>query len=299
MIKILTAIVAGLTLTTSVIADVRVFTCEPEWKSLVQELGGDRIKAFSATNAYQDPHRIEARPSLIAKLRHADLLICSGADLEAGWLPVLLQQAANAKVLPGKAGYFEASQVVTLLEKPEKVDRSMGDVHTAGNPHLHLDPHRISQVAKALSARLVEIDPEGTAIYYQQYKDFHQRWHQAIQRWQQRAKPLKGKRVVVYHRNWPYLLDWLGVQRVGTLEPKPGLPTTAGHLTKLKQQLLDQPADMIIHTAYQNPRAAKRLSTLTGIHIVELPYTVGGSDEVFDLFSLFDITLKQLLSAIK
>ena len=279
-------------------AALNVFACEPEWASLANELGGERVKTISATTAYQDPHHIEARPSLISKVRRADLLICSGSELEIGWLPLLQRRASNAKVLPNTPGYFEASAMVERLDIPKDIDhaldRSMGDVHVAGNPHVHLDPRRIQKIAKALQLRLSEIDPEGKAYYQQRYKIFTQRWQQAIQKWEQQAKTLKGARMVVHHRDWVYLFDWLGIEIAGALEPKPGLPTTASHLTLLKQTLKAKPAKMIVHTTYQNPRGAKRLSQLTGIPVVQLPYTVGGAEDVKDLFSLFDVTLQKL-----
>lgn len=276
-------------------AKLNVFTCEPEWQALADELGGERINSYSATTAYQDPHHIEARPSLIAKLRRADLLICSGADLEVGWLPMLQRQAANPNVLTGKTGYFEASAFVERLDIPVNIDRSMGDVHAAGNPHVHLDPRHIAKIAKALSMRLIEIDPDGSNDYQQRYKNFSQRWQQSIDDWQKKAAALKGQNIIVHHKDWTYLFDWLGINTVGALEPKPGLPTTAGHLVMLKTTLLKTPANLIVHTTYQNPRAAKRLSQMTGIQVVELPYTIGGSDDVTDLFSLFEVTLSRLL----
>jgi len=279
-----------------VMAALNVFTCEPEWASLADELGGERVKTVSATTAFQDPHHIEARPSLIAKVRRADLLVCSGSELEVGWLPLLQRRASNAKVLPNSPGYFEASAMVERLDIPKHLDRSMGDVHAAGNPHVHLDPRRIQIIAKALNTRLAEIDPAGKDYYQQRYKSFNQRWQQAIKKWQQQASQLKGARIVVHHRDWVYLFDWLGIEIAGALEPKPGLPTTATHLTSLKQTLTATPAKMIVHTTYQNPRGAKRLSQLTGIPVVQLPYTVGGAENVKDLFSLFDVTLKKLTS---
>lgn len=275
-------------------AALNVFACEPEWASLANELGGERVKTYSATTAYQDPHHIEARPSLIAKVRRADLLICSGADLEVGWLPLLQRQASNARVLPNTPGYFEASAMVERLDIPVKIDRSMGDVHAAGNPHVHLDPRRIQTIAKALQVRLVEIDPAGKDYYQQRFINFNQRWQQAINKWQQQASQLKGTRMVVHHRDWVYLFDWLGIEIAGALEPKPGLPTTASHLVLLKKTLTAKPAKMIVHTTYQNPRGAKRLSQLTGIPVVQLPYTVGGAEQVKDLFSLFDVTIQRL-----
>ncbi len=275
-------------------AALNVFACEPEWASLANELGGERVKTVSATTAYQDPHHIEARPSLIAKVRRADLLICSGADLEVGWLPLLQRQASNARVLPNTPGYFEASAMVERLDIPVKIDRSMGDIHAAGNPHVHLDPRRIQTIAKALQVRLVELDPAGKEYYQQRFVKFNQRWQQAMNKWQQQASQLKGTRIVVHHRDWVYLFDWLGIEIAGALEPKPGLPTTAFHLVSLKQTLKAKPAKMIVHTTYQNPRGAKRLSQLTGIPVVQLPYTVGGAEHVKDLFSLFDVTIQRL-----
>ena len=280
-------------------ATLNVFACEPEWASLADELGGERVKSYSATTAYQDPHHIEARPSLIAKVRRADLLICSGADLEVGWLPLLQRQASNAKVLPNTPGYFEASAMVKRLDIPVKIDRSMGDVHAAGNPHVHLDPRRIQTIAKALQARLIEIDPAGKEYYQQRFINFNQRWQQAINKWQQQASKLKGTRMVIHHRDWIYLFDWLGIDVAGELEPKPGLPTTASHLILLKKTLQANTAKMIVHTTYQNPRGVKRLSALTGIPVVQLPYTVGGAENVTDLFSLFDVTIQKLMSVNK
>lgn len=285
-------------MTSPVMAAIQVFACEPEWASLAKELGGERVKTVSATTAYQDPHHIEARPSLIAKVRRADLLVCSGAELEVGWLPMLQRQAGNKHVLASGRGYFEASAVVERLDvhAEDAVDRTMGDVHAAGNPHVHLDPRRIQRIAKALQARLIELDPTGKAVYQQRYASFTQRWQKAMKRWQQQAASLKGTRIVVHHRDWVYLFDWLGIEIAGALEPKPGLPTTVKHLSTLKKNLNSNPATMIVHTTYQNPRGAKRLSQLTGIPVVQLPYTVGGAEGVSDLFSLFDVTIKQLVN---
>ena len=297
MIKIINIILGSMVLltTTPAMAALNVFACEPEWTSLARELGGERVKTVSATTAYQDPHHIEARPSLIAKVRRADLLICSGSELEVGWLPLLQRQASNAKVLPNARGYFEASAMVERLDIPVEINRSMGDVHAAGNPHVHLDPRRIQTIAEALQARLIQIDPEGKEYYQQRFLNFNQRWQQAIDKWKQQASKLKGTRIVVHHRDWVYLFDWLGIEIAGALEPKPGLPTTASHLVSLKQKLTLKPAKMIVHTTYQNPRGAKRLSQLTGIPVVELPYTVGGAEQVKDLFSLFDVTIQRLI----
>jgi zinc/manganese transport system substrate-binding protein len=279
-------------------AAVSIFACEPEWASLAAEIGGNRVEAYSATTAFQDPHHIEARPSLIAKVRRADLLICSGAELEVGWLPMLQRQAGNPDVMPGKLGFFEASAMIDRLDVSETVDRSMGDVHSSGNPHVHLDPRRIQIIAEALQNRLAQIDPDGANHYLQRFKDFERRWQVSLEKWQHSAKDLAGIRIVVHHRDWVYMFDWLDIETAGALEPKPGLPTTMGHLVALKNKLVSEPASMIVHTSYQNPQAANRFSKMSHLPVVELPYTVG-SEGVKDLFSLFDVTIDKLVGAMK
>lgn len=286
-----------LVVTAPAVAQLNVFACEPEWASLVTELGGDRVAVYTATKAHQDPHHIQARPSLIAKVRRADLVICSGAELEIGWLPMLLRQAGNRDVLPGKPGYFEASQFVERLEIPKDIDRAMGDVHASGNPHVHLDPRRLAQIAERLTERLATLAPDSSEVFQQRHEDFSQRWRDAISRWESEAAPLKGLRMVVHHKDWVYLFDWLGIIEAGALEPKPGLPTSAGHLAELKRRLEVKPAKMILHTTYQSKRAANRLSKISDTPVVQLPYTVGGTEKANDLFGLFDDTIERLLEA--
>ena len=278
---------------------LNVFACEPEWASLAQELGGEKVSAFAATTAKQDPHRIEARPSLIARMRGADLVICSGSQLEIGWLPLLFTQSGNSRIQPGSPGYLEASSYVTKLEVPTTVDRSMGDVHPAGNPHVQLDPRNIQRVADAVSARLAEIDPGNAETYKTRAASFRDRWQAAIKRWQERAAPLKGVTLVVYHKDLTYFINWAGMQEVGTLEPKPGLPPSPAHLAELVDQMKRSPAKVIAYSAYQSPQAGEFLSSRTGIPAVMLPYTVGGTDKAKDLFGLFDDSIERLLGAAK
>ncbi|MEN8170753.1 MAG: zinc ABC transporter substrate-binding protein [Pseudomonadota bacterium] len=283
--------------TSPAVAQLNIFACEPEWAALAMELGGNKVAVYTATSAQQDPHHIQARPSLIAKVRRADLVVCSGSELEIGWLPMLLRQASNPAVLPGKPGHFEASSFVERLEIPEELDRAMGDIHASGNPHVHLDPHRVARIAERLAERLANIDPDNREHYRQQHHSFAQRWQQAISRWEKVAAPLKGMRIVVHHKDWVYLFNWLEMIEAGALEPKPGLPTSVGHIAELRRRLKNEPARMILHTAYQSDRAAQRLSQMSGLPVVELPYTVGGSDQATDLFGLFDDTLQRLLDA--
>lgn len=280
-------------------ATLSVFTCEPEWKSLVDELGGRHVKSVSATTAFQDPHHIEARPSLIAKLRQADLLVCTGAELEIGWLPMLQQKSANKQIQSNHLGYFMASEYVTLLDAHAHVDRSMGDVHAAGNPHVHLDPHRLLRVAKKLSKRLRLLDSDNADYYHQRFDAFEKNWLAAITQWEQDAKPLRGLQVVVQHANWRYLFEWLGIEVVADLEPKPGLPPSTSHLVSIIESLKMHDTSMIAVAAYQSASGANWLANKTNIPVVTLPFTVGGTEKATDLFSLYQVTLSLLLKNIK
>ncbi len=278
-------------------AEVRIFACEPEWAALAEEIGGDKVKAFSATHAKQDPHYIRARPSLIAKARRADLVLCTGASLEIGWLPLLLQRA-RADVQAGTAGHLMAAQIVPVLEKPIAVDRSMGDVHPEGNPHVHLNPHNIALVANELTARLGLVDAPNAAFYRQRLASFTTRWQRAIGKWERDAARLKGKPVVVHHRSFSYLLDWLEMEQVASLEPRPGLPPTTSHLEGLLQQLKAKPASVIVRTPYEADDASTWVSEKTNTPAIILPYTIGGDAESGDLFALFDRSVTLLKRAI-
>lgn len=291
--------IAGFLVAHPALAALNVFACEPEWGALARELAGDRASVYVATTALQDPHRIEARPSLIARARSADLLVCTGAELESGWLPLLQTQSGNARIQTGQRGYFEAARQVPLLEVPQRVDRAQGDVHASGNPHVHLDPRNIARVAAALAERMAEIDPAQAAHYRSRTKDFLERWREASARWESRGAPLKGAAVVVYHRDLSYLIHWLGMREAGALEPKPGLPPSTGHLSELVARLKSAPAQAIVKSAYNDPRPAEWLAERAKIPVVTLPYTVGGTDGARDLFGLFDDTLARLLAVAK
>lgn len=283
----------------SAFAALNILACEPEWGALARELGGDKVSVRDATNAFQDPHRIEAKPSLIAQARKADLLVCTGSELEIGWLPLLLRQSGNPAIQPGKPGYFEAALLVKRLEVPTRMDRADGDVHAGGNPHIQTDPHNISLVADALARRLAEIDSANAAYYQQRQSDFAQRWQAAIKRWETQAAPLKGTAVVVQHRGFPYLSNWLGLQEVAALEPKPGIEPSSAHLASVVETLKQKPARMVLRAAYNHERPSRWLAERTAIKVVELPYTVGGSTQANDLFGLFDDTIHRLLEGIK
>ena len=294
MKHLLITLVFVLTAVSEAHAGIRILACEPEWAALSEELAGDKATIHSATTGLQDPHRITARPSLIAKMRQADLVICSGADLEAGWLPLLLRKSGNPKVQPGRPGYIEAASHVRMREIPRNIDRSEGDVHSQGNPHIHTDPRNIARLAPVISARLASIDQEHAAYYRQQLADFKQRWDRAISRWEAEAKNLKGLPVVTQHKSWVYLIEWLGLERLAVLEEKPGIPPGAGHLAGIARQLEQKPAKVILRAAYQSPRASEWLSERSGIPAAALPFTVGGNENARDLLGLFDETLRIL-----
>jgi zinc/manganese transport system substrate-binding protein len=278
-------------------AALNVFATVPEWGALAEELGGDKVKVYTATNALQDPHHIEARPSLIARARSADLVVATGAELEIGWLPLVLQQAGNPRVQPGTPGYFEAASAVNLLDKPQRLDRAEGDVHPFGDPHIQGDARNIARVAAPLSARMAQLDPANAAHYQSRYQSFSQRWNEAIARWEKQAAPLKGVPVVVSHKGFTYLEVWLGLKEVAALEPKPGIEPTTSHLSDVLATLQRQPAKMILRAAYQSDRPSQWLAERAKIPVVTLPFTVGGTEGARDLFGLFDDTLARLLKA--
>ncbi len=279
-------------------AKLHVFACEPEWGSMMAELAGDKVDVDVATTALQDVHQIEAKPSLIAKIRRADLVVCDGAELEVGWLPKLIQQSGNQKVASGPGSFMAASQVATL-EKPTALDRANGDVHPEGNPHIQMDPRRMLTIAKALDARLVQLDPPNAATYQSRLADFSTRWNTAIVRWTAEAAPLKGRNVVVHHNSWIYLTNWLGMHEIGSLEPKPGVPPTSSHLATLIDVTKSSNTLAIVRAAYQDAKPSEWLSSHTGVQAVSLPFTVGGDAQSKDLFGLYDSTITKLLAAAK
>ncbi len=281
--------------TSPAMAAMEIFACEPEWAALADEIGGDKVATVSATTALQDPHFIQARPSLLARVRRANLVICTGANLEIGWLPVLMRQSANASVNVGTDGFLDASQSVRLLEIPLVADRSAGDIHPYGNPHFQLDPRNIALVATTLVGRLKKLDPTNASYYQSRYEAFVDKWSKALVRWQAEAAPLKGMELVVHHSAWVYLEDWLQLREVGQMEPKPGLPPTAAHLAELLEVTKTHPVKAFIRSAYQSPRAADWLAERTGVPEVLIPHTVAATEEAKDLVTWFDDVIRRLL----
>ena len=242
----------------------------------------------------QNPHYIRATPKLIAQIRKADLLICSGSDLEVGWLPILLQKA-NKNIQIGEIGNLMASDFVKTIEKPQILDRSMGDIHPDGNPHIHLNPHNILLVAKQLNSRLKKIDPNNAINYQIQYNKFIKKWQNSIKIWERKVSILKDVELVTHHKSFSYLINWLQAEEVANIETKPGISPSAIHLQKILKILKIKPARFIILSPHDLDNAGKWLSEKTDIKIIKLPYTIGGDSNSNNLFELFDQTINLLL----
>lgn len=294
-------LLAGLLLSLSLpaMAALNVFATTPEWAALVRELGGDQVRVYTATTAFQDPHRIDAKPSLLAQARSAQLLVAVGAELEVGWLPLVQRESGNPAIQAGRPGYFEAAAFVTRLAVPQVLDRAHGDVHAAGNPHIHLDPRNVLKVATALTARLAELDAANAPTYQARFKAFSDKWQAALARWEKAAQPLRGVPVLAHHQSFVYLAAWLGLKEVGMLEPKPGVEPTSSHLAALLARQQTAPARLVLRAAYQNDGPSRWTAEKAAIPAVLLPYTVGGTPEAGDLFGLFDDTIERLLKGLR
>lgn len=280
-------------------AALNIFATVPEWAALAKEIGGGRVTVHAATTGLQDPHRIDAKPSLIAKARSANLVVATGAELEIGWLPVVLRESGNRNIQPGVPGYFEAASVVTMLDVPKVLDRAHGDVHAGGNPHIQTDPRNIQKVADALAARMIELDPAEAMAYRTGLQEFAAKWRTALLRWEKEAAPLKGVPVLVQHAAFPYMNQWLGLKEVATLEPKPGIEPSAAYLSEIVTRQKNEPARMVLHPAYQHDGPSRWVAERAKIPAVVLPFTVGGTPEATDLVALFDDTLRRLLAALQ
>lgn len=272
-----------------------VFTCEPEWAALVRALAPD-AQVVSATHERQDPHHIEARPALIGALRRADLAVCTGAGLEAGWLPLLLSRASHPEIRTARPELFYAASAVDLIDKAQPSAFSLDDVHAEGNPHLQLDPHRLRAVAAALAKRLAERDPAHATRYAENHRRWDQAWAARVQDWERRAASLRGRAVVAQHSTWAYLWRWLGMRQVADLEPRPGSAPTPAHLRDLLQRLRQQPA-LVVHALYQDPQPAQWLvAQLPALgRPLALASTVASEGQAATLEGWYEQLLQQLI----
>jgi zinc/manganese transport system substrate-binding protein len=281
-------------------AALGVITTTEDLASIAREVGGDKIKVESLSRGYQDPHFVEAKPSLMFKLNKADLLIAVGRELEIGWLPPLITQSRNAKIQPGAAGYLDASLTAKILDIPTgQITRAMGDVHPQGNPHFWLDPDNGRRIAKAVERKLSSMDAANAAYYTQREEDFERRLAAADKGWQAQMAPYKGLKTVTYHRSWPNFADHFGLDVMGYVEPRPGIPPSPSHTLDLIKAMKDQNVKIILVEPYFDLKTPNSIARETGAKVLVLPPSVGGVPEVTDYIKLFDYDIKLLTDAIK
>jgi ABC-type Zn uptake system ZnuABC Zn-binding protein ZnuA len=277
---------------------LNVVTATTDLAALAQEVGGDRIDVESIARGYQDPHFVEAKPSFLLKLRRADLLVVIGLQLEIGWLPPLITQSGNPKIQVSAPGYLDASQFAEILEIPTtQVTRAMGDVHPLGNPHYWLDPQNGLRIARGIQEKLAELRPGDAAYFEQRFQAFSQRLQQAEQRWDEQMKALRGRKVVTYHRSWPNFAKRFGLDVVGYVEPRPGIPPSPGHTVELIQMMRREKVKVILVEPYFDLKTPNAVARETGAKVVVLMPSVGGEKEITDYFKLFDYDIALLTKA--
>ncbi len=303
--RILAAIVgAALLASTASAAEakLKVFACFPEWASLTQVIGGDRVEVFLATSAQENPDYAAPTPGMIAALGNADVIVCTGADFEDAWLPTMLTKANNPKVAPGESGHFLAAEFVQLLKVEEEHEHGeeAGDhqLHEEGNPHIQGDPRNMQRVGAQLTKRLIALDPEGEATYTENFKSFAGELKTLIAELQQQAAPLKGQRIAVQHEHSVYVLNWLGVVAAATVEPEPGVPPGPDHLAEVIQAVAANQIKFIIYAGYEDPSSSKFVAEKSGIVLVKVPVTVGGSEGATDIFTFYRDTVERLLDGL-
>ena len=279
---------------------LNVMTTTEDLAAIAREVGGDKVTVDSMARGYQDPHFVEAKPSFVLKLNKADLLIAVGRELEIGWLPPLVTQARNPKVQPGGAGYLDASQGAHILEIPTgQLTRAMGDVHPAGNPHYWLEPGNGRRIAQSIQKKLAELDPADAAYFASRYADFDKRLAEAEKRWDAMMAPYKGTKIVTYHRSWPNFADRFGLQVIGYVEPKPGIPPSPSHTLDLMQEMKRQNVKVILVEPYFDLKTPNSVARETGAQVVVLAPSVGAEKDIPDYIKLFDHNLSKLVAAFK
>ena len=297
---VLAAFLAALSVSIEARAAVKVITTTQDLAALTAEVGGDKVTVEALARGYQDPHFVEAKPSFVIKLHGADLLVLVGRELEMAWLPPLITQSRNAKIQPGSPGYLDASLSARILDIPTgQITRAMGDVHPQGNPHYWLDPGNGRRVAQAIQKKLTEMSPGDAAYFQQRYADFDRRLSQAEARWRAALAPYKGTKVVTYHRSWPNYSEAFGLDVVGYVEPKPGIPPSPSHTLALMQEMKRQGIKLILVEPYFDLKTPNAIARDTGAQVLVLPPSVGGVKEASDYLKLFDYDVNLLVSALK
>ena len=277
---------------------LNIVTATTDLAALAQEVGGDHINVESIAKGYQDPHFVEAKPSFLLRLRQADLLIVVGLQLEIGWLPPLITQSGNSRIQVGANGYLDASQFAEILEIPQgSITRAMGDVHPLGNPHYWLDPDNGRRVAKGIAGKLGEMDPEDAAYFQQRFQDFDRRLAEADKKWQTQMKPFHGRKVVTYHNSLPNFAKHFGLNVVGFVEPRPGIPPTPSHTLDVINMMKRDNVKAIMVEPYFDRKTPDSIARETGAVVVEYMPSVGGVKEITNYFQLFDYNIGLLTKA--
>ncbi|HWE25115.1 MAG TPA: metal ABC transporter substrate-binding protein [Myxococcales bacterium] len=280
-------------------AAVKVISSIPTLGSLAKEVGGDRVDVESLAKGYQDPHFVEPKPSLMLTLNKADLLLYVGLDLEIGWLPPLVLGSRNPKIQTGELGSLDCSRAIPVLDIPTtKVDRSMGDIHPLGNPHYWLPPQNAKIIAREIAQRLAQIDPGGATAYQKNLAAFNDKVDAAVKKWQPTIGKMGGTKIVTYHKSWTYVSQWLGMEEVGYLEPKPGIPPDPDHLFRLIQVMRSDKVRLLLVEDFYNLNTARLVAEKGGAKLLDLPTDVGAKPEIKDWFTLVEVILKQLSSAV-
>ena len=277
---------------------LKVITTLTDLASLTQEVGGDKVDVEALARGYQDPHFVEPKPSFLLKLRNADLLVLVGLELEIGWLPPLITQSGNGKIQPGGSGYLDASQFAKILEIPQgNVTRAEGDVHPMGNPHYWLDPNNGRRIAKGIAAKLSSLDPADQAYFQQREQDFEKRLAEADKKWLAEMTPYHGRKVVTYHRSWPNFAKHFGLEVVGFVEPRPGIPPTPSHTFELTNMMKREHVKIIMVEPYFDRKTPDSIARESGAVVVEYMPSVGGVKEITNYFQLFDYDIGLLTKA--
>ncbi len=299
IVRVLVLLLAGALLVPGAAAKkLNIVTSTTDMAALAQEVGGDKISVDSIAKGYQDPHFVEAKPSFLLKLRNADLLISVGLQLEIGWLPPLITQSGNPRIQPGANGYMEAAQFAEILDIPTgPVSRAMGDVHPLGNPHFWLDPDNGRRIAKGIANKLAEMDPGDRAYFQQRLADFENRLGQAEKRWEAAMAPYHGRKIVTYHNSWPNFAKHFGLDVVGYVEPRPGIPPTPGHTLELIQMMKRENVKVLIMEPYFDSKTPNSIGAATGAKVLVLTPSVGGEKDITDYFKLFDYDIGLLTQA--
>ena len=283
-----------LCLSLSLFPNIKVAATYPYIGDLVKKIGGEHVEVKALSKGSWDPHTIVPKPSLIAKVRKADLLVINGAQLELGWLPPLLNQANNSRVMPGQKGFLDLANVVQLIQVPTSVSRAGGDIHPAGNPHYCLGPDNIPKLASAVASKLGQLDPKNNSFYEENSKEFLEQWQKRLADWDARMLSLKGKKVIEYHRNVDYFLERFGIEVCATVEPLPGIPPTSKHIRHLIEKVKNGDISLILHDVYHSKKTSKYLSQKTGIRYVVLPHDVEAVKEATDIVALYEQIVSRL-----